>query len=84
MNGLTPQPRSSGKWLWIVILLALLTLVIAWFANPLGKIAGSPKAEPSASPTEWTTAPPTPGVEVNLPQTPMKNSAPQPSGRAPD
>lgn len=67
------RSKSGAKWFWIVILLALLTLSIAWFASPLGKIVGSPKAEPTANPTEWTPAPTTPAVEVNLPQTPLKN-----------
>jgi len=68
------QPKSGAKWFWIVILVALLILSIAWFASPLGKIEGSPKPEPTANPTEWTPAPTTPAVEVNLPQTPLKNS----------
>lgn len=67
------RPSSNAKWFWIVVLLALFVVTIAWFANPLGTIEGSPRPVPTAEPTEWTTAPNAPVVEVTLPQTPVKN-----------
>jgi hypothetical protein len=69
-----PQSRSNAKWFWIITLLALFIVSIAWFVDPLGDVEGTPKPEPVANPTEWTEEPTAPGVEVNLPQTPMKNS----------
>jgi hypothetical protein len=66
--------ESKSKWFWIIILLALLFVVLVWFADPLDKVEGTPQPEPTANPTEWTLEPTEPAVEVNLPQTPMKNS----------
>lgn len=72
-----PSPAKSrfdGKSLWIVLLIALLVVTIGWFADPLGKIEGSPAPQPVADPTEWTVAPSGPAVDVTLPQTILKGN----------
>ena len=74
-----PEGKSSGKSLWIVILILLLVLVIGWFSNPLGKVEEAPPAQPAAPSTDWAEEPETPGVDVNLPETPMTNAPPAPA-----
>ncbi|MGE0773755.1 MAG: hypothetical protein AB7G25_02080 [Sphingomonadaceae bacterium] len=69
----TPSSRSSSKWFWILTLLALFILAIAWFANPLGKVEQAPPPETAAQSTEWAPAPDGPAVDVKLPETSMKN-----------
>lgn len=69
----TSSPKASSKLFWILTLLALLILTIVWFANPLGKVEQAPPPQAAAQSTEWAPAPEGPAVEVNLPETPMKN-----------
>lgn len=72
-----PKTPSDFKWLWIIILLVLLVVVVGWFADPLGGIRGTPKSEPTADPTEWTTPPTGPAVEVDLPEMRFTNTPPR-------
>ncbi len=84
MSQSNPPGRFTAKWFWIITLLALFILVIAWFANPLGDVVVTSNPERAADSAESTTAPATPGVEVNLPQTPMKNTPASPSASPTD
>lgn len=68
------SPKASSKWFWILILLALFIVVVVWFANPLGKVEQPPPAQTVKQSTEWAPEPEGPAVEVNLPETPLKNT----------
>lgn len=61
--------RKKRLWLFGLVLLAI--AVSFWFARPLGE----PTTKPRAQSTEWAPEPEGEAVPVNLPTTPLKNSA---------
>lgn len=69
----TSWTRTSSRWFWILTLLALFILVIVWFSDPLGKVEHAPPPETADQSIEWAPAPEGPAVDMNLPETPMKN-----------
>lgn len=63
---------SDSNWFWIILLVALVALVIFWFANPLGTIKPAP---PAGAPTSQSTPvdpaeAASPTVPLTLPHTP--------------
>jgi len=71
---MTDQNVSRYGWkMWLVIaaaLAALLAIVLLFYAPLRGPTPDEAPASPS---TEWTTAPEGPAVQVDLPDTPMRN-----------
>ena len=78
--------RRTGRWsqwYWMATLLAVLILVLIWFADPFAVSEVRPGPRPTANPTDWTVEPTGPAAQVNLPTTPMRNSAAVPTDAAP-
>ena len=66
-KGGSPRKMTIG----ILVVLAILLFVSLFYFAPF---AENPPEEPAPPPsTEWTTRPEEPGVEVDLPDTPMTN-----------
>lgn len=80
------RKRRTGRWsqwYWLATLLAVLILVLIWFADPFAISEVRPGPRPTANPTDWTVKPTGPAVQVNLPTTPMRNSAASATEAAP-
>jgi hypothetical protein len=73
MNDPVHETRSTGKWLWPVVVILIVIGALFWFAKPLGEPEKVGTAEPVAQSTEWTEVPAGPAVPVTLPTTPLKN-----------
>ena len=71
---MTDQNKSRYGWkMWLVIaaaLAVLLAFVLLFYAPLRGPTPDEAPAQPS---TEWTTAPEEPAVQVDLPDTPVRN-----------
>lgn len=70
------ETSTSSKWLWMSVIVLLFLVLLFWFLDPLGN---ADNAQPASTPVSgWTAAPEGRGVEVNLPESRLKQ-APQAS-----
>lgn len=72
-------PTGRSKWLWIILIIALLALLIGWLVDPSGDADETVAAAPQVEATGFVEAPSDPAVPVVLPDTPMTNVPPDPS-----
>lgn len=71
MTDLDPGKSPDSKWFWILLLIAMLIVVVFWFANPLGSMRVPPTGGPTSQsipvdPAEQAS----PSVPLTLPSTP--------------
>jgi hypothetical protein len=70
MAELDPNKSPDSKWFWIILLIALLGLVVFWFANPLGSMRAPPTEGPTSQSTPVDPADQaSPSVPLTLPST---------------
>jgi hypothetical protein len=72
-------PTGRSKWLWIIVIIALLALLIIWLADPSGDADEAVAVAPEVEATDFVEAPTDPAVPVTLPDTPMTNAPPSPA-----
>lgn len=69
--------NAAVKWGLPIVAIAIIVLLAIWLLKPQAETT-EPRAQSTPS-TEWTTAPEGPAVEVNLPETPMRNAPVEPT-----
>jgi len=66
--------KPPSRWFWIVIILLLFAILLAWLLLPLAEVDQGAPPEQLPPSSEWIQANPTePSVPVELPKTPMTN-----------
>lgn len=71
MTELDRGKLPDSKWFWMILLIAMLVVVVFWFANPLGGIRVPPTGGPTSQSTPVDPAEQaSPSVPLTLPKTP--------------
>ncbi|WP_353227384.1 hypothetical protein [Novosphingobium sp.] len=71
MTDLDRGKMPDSKWFWALLLLAMLVVVVVWFANPLGSMKQPPAGMPASQSTPVDPAEAaSPTVPLTLPKTP--------------
>ena len=71
MTDLDRGKLPDSKWFWLLLLIALLVVVVMWFANPLGSMRVPPTGGTTSQSTPVDPAErASPSVPLTLPSTP--------------
>ncbi len=74
-KGGSPRKMTIG----VLVILAIILLLLLFYFAPFAETSPGEEQAPATPSTEWTTAPEEPGVEVDLPDSPI-TSVPAESG----